>query len=207
VRQGGVAYQAISRYNHFMTIEVKLLGPLAALAGTWQGSVGDDTAPDGGRFPENTPFREQIVFTPIGPAVNHEQIVHVLSYTRSAWRLREDNPFHLQLGYWLWDPAAKQVMHSFMIPRGLTVFAGGNAEPDSTVLRVSAVVGSPTFGICSNPFLDREFRTVRYESTLTFNSPHSFSYEEDTQIQMKGQDAIFHHTDRNSLEKTKEAEL
>jgi hypothetical protein len=190
-----------------MTIDLKLLGPLAALPGTWQGSVGDDTAPDGGRFPENTPFREQIVFTPIGPAVNHEQIVHVLSYTRTAWRLREDNPFHLQLGYWLWDPAAKQVMHSFMIPRGLTVLAGGSAEPDSSVLRVTAVVGSSTFGICSNPFLDREFRTVRYESTLTFNSPSSFSYEEDTQIQMKGQDAIFHHTDRNSLEKTKDAEL
>ncbi len=187
-----------------MSTDIKLFGPLAGLVGTWQGSMGNDTALDGGRFPENTPFREQLVFTPIGPAVNHEQIVHVLSYTRTAWRLREDAPFHLQLGYWLWDPAAKQVMHSFMIPRGLTVLAGGDAEADATVLRVSAVVGSPTFGICSNPFLDREFRTVRYDSTLTFNSPYSLSYEEDTQIQMKGRDAVFHHVDRNSLEKAKD---
>jgi hypothetical protein len=189
-----------------MTTDLKLFGPLAALAGTWQGSVGHDTAPDGGRFPENTPFREQIVFTPIGPVANHEQVVYVLSYARTAWRLRGDEVFHVQLGYWLWDPAARQVMHSFMIPRGLTVLAGGNAEPDSTVLRVSAVVGSSTFGICSNPFLDREFRTVRYEATLTFNSPNSLSYEEDTQIQLKGREAVFHHTDKNSLEKAKEAE-
>jgi hypothetical protein len=184
-----------------MTIDLTLFGPLGTLVGTWQGAVGQDTAPDGGRLPQNTPFREQIAFTPIGPAVNHDQIVYVLSYTRTAWRLREDDPFHLQSGYWLWDPLAKQVMHSFMIPRGLTVLAGGNAEPDSIVLRVTAVVGSSTFGICSNPFLDREFRTVRYESILTFNSAHSFSYEEDTQIQIKGRDAIFNHTDRNSLEK------
>ena len=201
VRNGVVAYQANSGYNRLMTNDLKLFGPLGILVGTWQGAVGHDTAPDRERLPENTPFREQFVFTPVGPVGNHEQIVHVLSYTRTAWRLREDGPFHLQSGYWLWDPLAKQVMHSFMIPRGLTVLAGGNAEPDATVLRVTAVVGSSTFGICSNPFLDREFRTVRYESTLTFNSPHSFTYEEDTQIQMKGRDAIFHHSDRNSLEK------
>jgi hypothetical protein len=203
----GIACPEESRYNRCMTIDLKLFGPIATLAGTWQGGVGKDTAPDGGRVPQDTPFREQIVFTPIGAVGNHEQVVHVLSYTRTVWRLRDDVPFHLQLGYWLWDAASKQVMHSFMIPRGLTVLAGGNAEPDSTVLRVSAVVGSSTFGICSNPFLDREFRTVRYESTLTLNSPHSFSYEEDTQIQMKGREAIFHHSDKNSLEKTKEPEL
>ena len=75
---------------------------------------------------------------------------------------------------------------------------------DATVLRVSAVLGSPTFGICSNPFSICEFRTVRYNSILTFNSPYSLSYEEDTQIQMKGRDAVFHHVDRNSLEKAKD---
>jgi hypothetical protein len=183
----------------------ELYGPLTALAGTWQGSVGDDTAPDDDRGVEKNSFREQMVFTPLGPAENHEQVLYVLSYTRTAWRLREDAPFHLQLGYWLWDPAAKQVMHSFMIPRGLTVLAGGSAEPDSKVLRVSAVYGSPTFGICSNPFLDREFKTVRYDASLSFNSPWSLTYEEDTQIQIKGQDAVFHHIDKNSLEKAKEA--
>src|SRR5262245_12306700 len=130
-----------------MTIELKFFGPLASLAGTWQGSVGDDTAPDDDRGIEKNAFREQIIFTPTGIAANHEQILYVLNYERTAWRLREEEPFHKQLGYWIWDPAAKQVMHSFMIPRGLTVLAGGSAEADSTVLNVSAVAGSATFGI------------------------------------------------------------
>src|SRR4051812_47327960 len=145
-----------------MGIDSKLYGPLALLAGTWQGSMGDDTAPDGMRGVENTPFREEVVFTPMGAAINHEQVLFVLGYTRTAWRLREENPFHQQIGYWQWDASAKQVMHSFMIPRGLTVLAGGQAEADSTVFKVSATLGSPTFGICSNPFLDREFKLVRY---------------------------------------------
>jgi len=190
-----------------MTIDLRLYGPLATLAGTWQGSEGDDTAPDASREAENTAFREEIIFTPIGPADNHEQLLYVLSYTRTAWRLSEDSPFHLQLGYWLWDAAAKQVMHSFMIPRGLTVLAGGPAEPNAAVFQVSASVGSPIFGICSNPYLDREFKTVRYEAKITIHNEKSFTYEEDTQLQIKGQDSLFHHFDRNRLQKTKEAVL
>jgi hypothetical protein len=192
-----------SSYKEPVAIDLKLFGPLAALAGTWQGGAGDDTAPGDDRGVEKNAFREEIVFTPLGPAVNHEQVVYTLSYARTAWRVRESDPFHLQLGYWLWDPAAKQVMHSFMIPRGLTVLAGGTAEPDSRVLRVSAVTGSSIFGICSNPFLDREFKTVRYDAAITLNSASSLIYEEDTQIQIQGQDALFHHIDKNHLEKTK----
>ncbi len=184
-----------------MTINLALFGPLAAFAGTWQGSTGDDTAPDDFRGVEKNAFREQIVFTPMAPAVNHEQTLYVVSYTRTAWRLREEDPFHQQLGYWLWDPAAKQVMHSFMIPRGVTVLAGGTAEPDSTALAVKATRGSSTFGICSNPFLDEEFRTVAYEARITLHSSQLFSYREDTQIQIKGQRDIFHHIDQNTLEK------
>ena len=182
-------------------INLELYGPLAPFAGGWHGVSGDDTAPDDFRGVEKNAFREEIVFEPIGAAVNHEQSLYVLSYSRTAWRIGEDEPFHKQLGYWIWDPGAKQVMHSFMIPRGLTVLAGGNAEPNATTLRVSATLGSPTFGICSNPFLDREFKTVRYEATLIFHSPQQFSYEEDTQIQIQGQEALFHHIDKNRLEK------
>jgi hypothetical protein len=186
-----------------MSINLELFGPLASLVGTWQGSVGEDSAPGSGRDLQTTPFREQIAFTAMNPVGSHEQILYVLSYTRTAWRLREDDAFHEQFGYWLWDPATKQVMHSFMIPRGLTVLAGGRAESDSTTLRVTAAAGSSTFGICSNPFLDTEFKTVRYDATLVLNNPSSFAYEEDTQIQIKGREAVFHHIDKNSLEKVR----
>jgi hypothetical protein len=193
--------QPMRMYTLLMTIDLNLFGPLAALAGMWEGADGDDTAPDDFRGVEKNLFREQLVFTPMLPAANHEQILYVLGYTRTAWRLREDDPFHQQLGYWMWDPAARQVMHSFIIPRGVTVLAGGPADPDSKNLRVSAEAGSSTFGICSNPFLDREFKTVRYDATLTLHSTGSFSYEENTQMVIKGQDKIFHHIDKNRLKK------
>src|SRR6516162_11547854 len=38
-----------SGYKVSMTIDLKLYGPLAFLAGTWRGSIGDDTAPDDDR--------------------------------------------------------------------------------------------------------------------------------------------------------------
>lgn len=182
---------------------MKLFGPLASFAGTWQGSIGDDTAPSDDRGVENNAFREQIVFTPMSPVVNHEQTLYVLSYTRTAWRIKEEDPFHQQLGYWIWDPARKQVMHSFMIPRGVTVLAGGHAEPNANKFTVAAARGSATYGICSNPFLDAEFRTVQYDATIEFLTPYCFTYEEDTQIRILGQDAVFHHIDRNRLEKAK----
>ena len=184
-----------------MTNELNLYGPLGPLAGTWRGSVGDDTAPSDDRGVEKNYFREEIIFTPLGPALNHEQTLYVLGYTRTAWRLREDDPFHRQVGYWMWDADAKQVMHSFLIPRGMTVLAGGHAEPDSSILHVTAEVGTAMYGICSNPFLDREFKTVRYTGKLVLNSAQSMSYDEDTEIQIKGQGAVFHHIDKNSLEK------
>lgn len=184
-------------------IDLKLFGPLAAFVGTWQGSKGDDTAPDDFRGVERNLFREQIICTPMAPAANHEQVLYVVSYTRTAWRLNAADPFHEQLGYWLWDPMAKQVMHSFIIPRGMTVLAGGSAQPDATSFELKAARGSSTFGICSNPFLDEEFRTIAYEASITFHSPQSFSYRENTQMQIKGQSGIFHHVDLNTLEKTK----
>jgi len=182
-----------------MNIDSELFGPLAVLVGTWHGTVGDDTAPDDFRGVEKNAFREEFVFTRLAPAVNHEQTLYVVKYERTAWRSAESDPFHHQLGYWLWDPAMKKVMHSFMIPRGVTVLAGGDAQPDSKVINVRATLGSQTFGICSNPFLDQEFRTVAYEGVLTLHSVDSFGYREDTQIQIKGQSEIFHHVDQNTL--------
>ena len=182
-------------------INLALLGPLAKLVGRWEGAKGDDIAPGDDRGTENNKFRELFVFNAFGPANNHEQTLYGLTYNRTAWRLGVADPFHEQIGYWLWDAEASQVMHSFMIPRGMTVLAGGNVLASSTTLNLSATLGSPTFGICSNPFLDREFKTLKYDSTITILNDSSFSYEEDTQIQIKGKPGLFHHVDKNVLKK------
>ena len=51
-------------------------------------------------------------------------------------------------------------MRCFLVPRGVAIIAGGSAAPDARVLTLAADLGSPTYGICSNRFLDREFQTV-----------------------------------------------
>jgi len=105
------------------------LGPLAALAGIWEGDKGDDTAPSDDRGTEKNLFRERMTFEPIGPVDNHEQKLYGLRYSTVAFRLGEGAVFHEELGYWLWDAKAKQVMRCFLVPRGIAVIAGGTVEP------------------------------------------------------------------------------
>jgi len=177
------------------------LGPLAGLAGTWEGEKGDDTAPSDDRGTETNEFRERMTFEPLGPVNNHEQVLYGLRYATTAWRVGSDSPFHEELGYWLWDAKEKQVMRCFMVPRGVTVIAGGTVEPDATTFQLAADAGSEAYGICSNRFLIDEFKTVRYELIVTLNKDGSLSYEEDTQLKIKGQSELFHHIDKNTLKR------
>lgn len=176
-------------------------GPLAFLAGVWEGTSGDDIAPSDDRGTENNKYREKLILEPIGAVNNHEQKLFGLRYSTMAWRMGEQDPFHEENGYWLWDGDQKQVMRCFIVPRGVSVIAGGQAEPDATEFTMVADLGSPTFGICSNPFLDKEFKTVRYELKVIIHDETSFSYEEDTQIMIKGQPKVFHHTDKHNLKR------
>ena len=177
----------------------KQLGPLSVLAGVWEGDKGADVAPSDDRGTERNAFRERLTFEPFGSVNNHEQQLYGLRYMRAVWRLGEDAPFHEETGYWLWDAAAKQVMRCFVVPRGVTVLAGGTVEPEATAFQVSAEVGSAIYGICSNKFLDREFKTVRSEFSIVGHGEDSFSYKEHTQLQIKGQPNLFHHTDANTV--------
>jgi hypothetical protein len=182
-----------------MSSETKELGPLARLAGIWEGDEGHDEAPSDSRDTEQNLYRERMEFVPTGRVDNHEQILFGLRYRTTAWRLSADEPFHEELGYWMWDAARKQAMRCFLVPRGIAVIAGGTVEPDADSFSLAAVLGSPTYGICAQPFLDEQFKTVRYELTVTFHPDGSFSYDEDTQMQLPDRVRLFHHTDRNTL--------
>jgi hypothetical protein len=140
-----------------------------------------------------------MTFAPTGLVENHEQKLYGLRYATTAWRLGEPDPFHEELGYWLWDAEAKQVLRCFMVPRGVTVIAGGTVEPRATSFDLRAEVGSETYGICSNRFLDREFRTVRYELHFEKRGDDGLYYKEDTVLLIRGQEEPFHHTDENTL--------
>lgn len=179
--------------------DAKQLGPLSTLAGVWEGDKGDDKAPSDDRGTEQNVFRERITFEPIVPVRNHEQALYGLRYATIAWRIGEVDPFHEEVGYWLWDPGEKQILRCFIVPRGVALIAGGTAEATATSFTLMAEAGSGTYGICSNRFLDKEFKTARYELTVRILDENRFYYKEDTQLRMPGKAELFHHTDENTL--------
>jgi len=177
---------------------VQNLGPLTTLVGTWEGDDGVDISPSK-TGPVETKFRERITFEPMGPVVNGPQVLYGLRYATMAWPLGQENPFHEEVGYWLWDVHSQHVMRCFIVPRGVTVQAGGLADPKATMFEMAAEVGSDTFGITSNPFLDQAFKTVYFKVTVTIHDHNRFSYSEDTQLKIHGRADVFHHTDQNTL--------
>ncbi len=183
-------------------INIENLGPLGRLVGIWEGGTGDDRAPSDDRGTEINHYRERMVCEPFGPTANHEQVLFGLKYATQAWRLGEADPFHDEVGYWIWDAKAKQVMKCILIPRGVSIIAGGSVDPDAGSFKLAAELGSKTFGICSNPFLDLEFQTVGFEILVTFNPDGSLSYDQNTRIKIKGQESIFEHRDKNTLKLT-----
>lgn len=179
---------------------VKNLGPLAPLAGTWEGDKGIDISP-AKSGPVETKFRERVEFEPMGPVVNGPNYLYGLRYKMVAWPLGEEKAFHEELGYWHWDVAAKQVLRCFMVPRVVMVIAGADTDASAKNFKLKAELGSQTLGIVSTPFLDTAFQTVEYVCDLTINADGSFSYKEDTVLKLAGENELFHHTDENTLKK------
>ncbi|MCP4443915.1 MAG: FABP family protein [Myxococcales bacterium] len=179
------------------------LGPLAPLQGIWEGERGTDLAPSDSpetdRQLATSKFRERMVFEATGRVDNHEQKLFGLRYSTKAWRIGADAPFHEEVGYWLWDAASKLVIRCFMPPRGMTILAGGNAEPDATKLSLEAKAGSEVFGICSSPFLSAEFKTVQYTLEVDTSTPDTLHYEEHMFLKLKGKEELFDHSDINTL--------
>ncbi len=175
------------------------LGPLAPLVGTWEGSKGLDVSfhNDDGTIAD-TAFRERVTFSPFGPVDNGEQCLYGLDYRMAAWRGDEEDPFHTEVGYWLWDAANGQVMRCFMVPRGSTLIAGGDATPGSKSFTMRAELGSPTYGILSNVWLDKNAKTTAYEVTITIGDDE-WSYDETTTVDHARCAEPVAHTDRNTL--------
>lgn len=174
------------------------LGPLAPLAGVWEGTRGVDVAPKraGARTQE---FFERIALHPVDPGNNGPQLLYALRYHTWMSKPGEKGTYHDQVGYWLWEPASETVMHSLTIPRGQTVLAAGKASADAKSFTLTARRGSTDYGICSNPFLEENFRTDSFTITVTVHDDGTWSYEEDTVMLIKGQAEPFHHRDSNRL--------
>ena len=181
------------------------LGPLRALAGTWEGNRGLDTHANADGSKKEA-FHERYDLVPIDPQLNGPQLLYGLRYHTFVLRPNRPVTFHDQVGYWLWEPATGMVLHTHTIPRGQTALAIGYAAKDATSFALECRFGSPVNGTCSNPFLDHAKRTLAYTIRIDVHDDGSWSYEQDTVLELKGRDQLFHHTDRNRLHKVAEPE-
>jgi hypothetical protein len=179
-------------------------GPLKLLIGTWEGDKGSDFAPE----PDEdalSPYYETIVFEGAGDVDNaDEQELVIVRYHLSVRRKSNDETFHDQVGYWLWDKENETIMHSFTIPRGLCVLAGGKFEADRVndpdiVLKVTAKPGEE-WGIVQSPFMTQKAKTLEFTMEMRV-SKKELSYFQTTVLDIYGRN--FNHTDENILKRVK----
>src|SRR6185312_5896474 len=182
------------------------LGPLTPLVGDWEGNVGvdlsyhnkDDQTVETGYF-------EKAWFRPFPIVENGQQTIEGLNYGMTAWRHGEEamDPFHDEVGYLLWDKANGQAIRCFAVPRGLVILAGGSAKPRDRSLTFKAESGSKSYGLYQNRYLLERATATSFESTFMFNDDGTFSYSSDLILKLAATGAEMHHTDRNTLHRTK----
>ncbi len=174
-------------------------GPLWALVGEWDGEGGLDTSYSHalGKV-VGTPYLEKVTFKPFGPVDNGNQHLYGLDYKSAMWRNDEENPFHTEVGYWLWDGATGEVLRGFVVPRGITVLAGGVAEAGTGSFTVRAAVGDPQYPIGEGRYLTVNASSISYEATITLGVD-TWSYDETTMLRMSGMEDLLAHSDHNTL--------
>ena len=182
------------------------LGPLARLAGIWEGQRGVDVNPkaDG---PETRKYYERIELQPIDPQANGPQLFYGLRYHLHVNTREEEISFHDQVGYWLYEAATGLILQTLAIPRGQIAIAAGHAAPDAKKLVLKATRGQTEYGICSTTFLDLAFTTESYQIDVEFHDDGTWSYVMDTTLLVKGRSEPFLHRDHNRLTKVGEADL
>lgn len=173
-------------------------GPLGPLAGTWEGAKGMDVAPepDG---PEESPYYETIVYEPSGTVDNAAtQDLAILRYHQVVRRISNDEIFHNETGYWLWDKDQSLVFRTLTIPRGVCLVAGGSFEEndDEVLIRVHAAKSDANWPIIEAPFMRDNASTLSFDHSIRVCGDE-MSYEELTVVDIYGK--RFDHTDTNLL--------
>jgi hypothetical protein len=176
------------------------LGPLAPLAGIWEGRRGLDVHPAEEGTEQNA-FLERYELQPIDGQTNGPQLYYGLRYHTHLVKPDDVETFHDQVGHLLWEPATGTLLQTLSIPRGQIALAIGKASADAKSFELVAQRGSTVNGICSNPFLEDAFQTTEYRIRVTINPDGTWSYELDTILMVRGRPEPFHHTDRNTLRK------
>lgn len=178
-------------------------GPLALMVGTWKGDKGMDVAPEGDGTIEESPFYEEIIFEAAGDVTNAEQQkLSIVRYLQKVYRKSNDEQFHDQMGYWLWDAQEQTVMFSFVIPRAVALVAGGSfdistLQGDACKLTVKSEDGGD-WGVAQSPFMRDKAKTKGFTMTMEIDGD-TMTYDETTFLDIYGKS--FDHTDYSVLKR------
>ncbi len=176
-------------------------GPLAGLIGRWEGNKGVDIAPEPDGEEENL-YYESLIFSELGDVLNAgSQKLAVLRYQQIVRHQANDNIFHDETGYWIWDADRETIMHSFVIPRAVSVLAGGlwkqtAEQQNEIVIEVAARAGDADWGIIQSPFMRDNAQTVEFSRQLKI-AKDKLRYQQTTVLEIYGR--RFNHTDQNEL--------
>jgi hypothetical protein len=176
-------------------------GPLTELIGVWKGDKGMDIAPETDGTEEN-PYFETITYTEGGTVTNAaSQVLSIVHYRQIVTRKSNNEVFHDETGYWLWDPREQVIMHSLVIPRAVCLLAGANYkeardEKGNLIIEVVAGVNNKDWGIIQSPFMQLNARTTSFQQKILVRNK-KMSYTETTMLEIYGRE--FEHTDQNEL--------
>ncbi len=176
-------------------------GPLKNLIGVWKGTEGIDIAPepDG---EENNPYFETITYCDIGDISNAEsQTLGAIHYRQVVQRKSNNEMLHDQTGYWMWDAETSTVMHSFVIPRAVSIVAGGQYtgktdDNGRVILELKAKHGDPKWGIIESPFMKKNASSLEFSQQVIVGNGR-MDYSQTTLVDIYGK--VFEHTETNML--------
>ena len=174
-------------------------GPLTALIGEWRGDQGIDISPEPDGT-EHNPYYETIVFSPACDTDNaEEQCLVAVHYRQTVRRKSNDEVFHDQTGYWIWDAAVNKLMQSLAIPRGVCILAGSEPLTEtSNGFTVSADISNPAYTIVQSPFMQHKAKTTAYSHTLQVHGDR-LQYSQSIMLDIYGR--VFEHKDENVLQR------
>ncbi len=173
-------------------------GPLAGFVGVWTGDHGVDVSPEPDEDERST-YYERLEFEPAGDVDNADaQELVMVRYNQVVKRKRNDEVFHNEAGFLIWDAEQALIMQSLAIPRGLALVAGGTSSVAEGVITIAveAAVDHAQWPISQAPFLSDKARTLSFLRRYQLDGD-TLTYDQTVNLEIYGRHMA--HTDTNVL--------
>jgi len=185
--------------NQQMALREAAIGPLVHLLGTWTGDKGSDIAPEATGSDQETLYFETIKIEEVGDLKNAgSQEIGAVRYLQIVKRKSNNEVFHDETGYYMWDKNTGLIMQSLVIPRAVSLLAGGTYQKTNNehVYTTKSELGHSDWGIVEQPFMQANASTKSFEHQISIQD-NRMSYQQTMMVDIYGKS--FKHTDSNEL--------